>query len=39
MRKFIEYIDESLRKFAKAYHKAMILYGEALMNSRGLVGA
>lgn len=39
MRKLFEYITENLKKLAKAYQKAMILYGEAIMNSRGLVGA
>lgn len=39
MRKLIEYFEKNLRKFAKAYQEAMKLYGEAIMNSRGLVGA
>ncbi len=39
MKKLIEYFEKNLRKFAKTYHEAMTLYGEAIMNSRGLVGA
>lgn len=39
MKNIILYIKENLKRFADFYVNAMSNYGEALNNSRGLVGA
>lgn len=39
MKKILNSVKESLKKFADFYLTAMNNYGEAINNSRGLVGA
>lgn len=39
MKKFMKSIKKALKNFADFYVDAMIHYGDAINNSRGLVGA
>lgn len=39
MKKLMHYIKAALRYSSRAYINAMNLYGEAMSNGRGLVGA